>query len=170
MSFGLSMLAELEWSAGRMEEAASMLEEAVAIAREIHLNHYLCGYLQKLAAVAMDRGKAAQAEKLAGEALELAESLGRPDVAGLCRVLLAEAVGHRDPGSAAGKLRQLLAEADSDGLRGEILIRLQRLSPGPPTREQAIEVFRRLYSQTPQTRYRRALEELKDKPITADKK
>jgi class 3 adenylate cyclase/tetratricopeptide (TPR) repeat protein len=78
----LSHLGEVYMIGGRLEAAAAAAEEAYSIAHDRGQQADKAGALRLLGAVAVDRGSGADARRLYGQAIALADSLGmRPFVA-----------------------------------------------------------------------------------------
>jgi tetratricopeptide (TPR) repeat protein len=93
VAVGLNALAEAQRLAGDYAAAEHNYGEALRIARRVNAREGAATYTGNLAALALDREQWAEAERLAREALALAEKIGRVEVVGedchrLARALL----------------------------------------------------------------------------------
>ncbi len=79
---GLNDLAEAERLAGDLAAAERDYNEALRIARKINYRDGIADYTGNLAELALDREQWAEAERLAREALALAEKIGRAELVG----------------------------------------------------------------------------------------
>lgn len=97
----LNDIAETERLQGNYDEAEKNFNEALRIARKIKYDEGVVTYTGNLAALALDREDWLKAEKLAREALELDEKIGRQDLIGSdCRIL-AKALARQGKGAEA---------------------------------------------------------------------
>ncbi|MBI4726683.1 tetratricopeptide repeat protein [candidate division TA06 bacterium] len=157
LSYGNYMLGIAHSEKGNFDEAQKALEQAIEVGRSIGFNHYVCGYLVRLAKLYLENGRPGQALALIPEARKLAQEVKRPDVLLDLDVVSARAAENKEMGKE--QLKALLAAA-AEEQKAEILLQLWRLGAGEEYREQAAGQFKMLYEQTPKYQYQKSLAEL----------
>ncbi|MBN1423650.1 tetratricopeptide repeat protein [Candidatus Fermentibacteria bacterium] len=152
---------------GESVTAIGFLDEAVAIARELGSGDYLCGYLNHRVNAELSASSDLSAEKvmllerMAGEAAEIADRIGKTEEAMAARVNQARLIAARgDSGIAAEHLRQILPHAT--GLaRARVLHALFDITGSEAHRAEALVAYRQIEAQRSGLAVRRQISMLK---------
>jgi tetratricopeptide (TPR) repeat protein len=145
---------------GRDREAEILLDRAIAIGRHVDAPYLLCGWLNRLATLYVEQGKAEKAEQLNQEALEIAEAHDERDLRIRAVVLeqrLRVALGRARPDESIAHLTELEGTCVEPHERALVLAAIWRLDPtAQAARHTAAHLYRDMYEQTPAVEYRDA--------------
>ncbi|HTY08204.1 MAG TPA: tetratricopeptide repeat protein [Candidatus Edwardsbacteria bacterium] len=162
-SFGTYMSALVRMQRRDYAAADRLLQQAIAIGRDIQLNHYLPDYLRQLATLYCELGNYGDAAALNDEARAIARQTGNDAAACLCSVLdlkLKRAMHQLNDGGAAAGLRALMEKSPGDEFRAQLLYELWSITRDPGTGEQALRMLRELYRLNKKHDYRLKIDEL----------
>jgi len=120
----LNSLAGVFLALGRLDEAETHYREALEIAKALSYPEGVASYTGNLAGLALDREQWPEAERLAGEALKLAEEIGRKEIIAFDDWCLAKALAKQGRG-AEGRCHAERAVAVFTELRSPRLVDAQ---------------------------------------------
>ncbi|MDP2806553.1 MAG: tetratricopeptide repeat protein [bacterium] len=160
LSYGSYKLGVAHSENGNFTEAQKAFDQSVEVARSIGFNHYLCGYLSRLAKLHLEQGRPDLARLYITEAKEIAARVNRPDVMFDLDVLSARLAATENKETAIEKLQAIIPTAANDAQKAEVLLQIYRLAGGEDYRQQAAELFRKLYDKIPNYQYKKTLAEL----------
>jgi len=146
------------------EEAGRLLIQAIALGRALDTPYELCDYLYTHADLCACQEQFAAAQPLNDEALRIATEVDHKDVQFKAQVLavrLRAALGQVGPPAAIGELESLLEAWPADPRQAAVQYEIWRLDPEQESRRQAAAgLYRALYAQTPNIKYKQRYEEL----------
>ncbi|MDO9390747.1 MAG: hypothetical protein Q7U71_03125, partial [bacterium] len=160
LSYGSYMLGVTHSEKGDFTEAQQAFVQSIEVARSFGFNHYLCGYLARLAKLYLENGHPCQALALIPEAREMAQKTKRQNVLFELDVLLARLAAAENKETAIEQLKTLVPSAPDDDQKAAVLLQIYRLAGGEACRREAAELFRKLYDKTPAYLYKKTLAEL----------
>lgn len=160
LSYALYLTGNALLDLGQPGEGERSLLESVAVAGEIGFNHYLCGYLARLARLYLQTGRADQAAEPISRARDMAQAAKRTDVLFDLDVTEALIQAGEDTAKAAEQLAALLDQTAEADQKADLLVKLFKLTGDPSRRQAAIEAYRALYRELPKYAFKQALKEL----------
>ena len=152
------------------EKADYVFASAIALARKLDIPYYLVDAVYGMAELRARQGDYSAAQTHAHEALRIASETESDDIhlkAQILAIDLRVKLGQTEADSAAAEYETLLAEHSDESERAAILFALWRLTDHANARRQAAELYRQLYSRTPNVEYRDRLAELTGEPPPA---
>ena len=164
VSLAVWHMARTHLAQGHCAEAEPLLRRAVALGRALDIPYELCDYLYTLADLYVRQAQYATAQPLNDEALSIAVELDHREVQFEAQVLairLRAALGQIDVPAAIGEFERLLNEWPDDAEQAAILYETWRLDRRQESHRQgAADLYRTLYTQTPNVEYKQRYEEL----------
>ncbi len=142
----------------RDDEAETLFEHAIALARAAETPYFLCEYLHHLADLLVRQGRYEDALTRNEEALEIARAIERHDVespAELLSVRARAAAGLLDIDDAVAELQRIADRSDGTPDRAAVLFELWSVTGDEAHRTAAASLYRELHEQSPLATYRR---------------
>jgi tetratricopeptide (TPR) repeat protein len=168
-----AVLASIAWTffdAGLLETAEHVFGSAIALGRALDIPDYLVDAVYGRAELHARQGDQSMAQIYNDEALHVARDTRSDDIFFKAQILaidLRVKLGQTGADSAAAEYETLLTEHSDESERAAILYALWRLTADQDRRRQAIDLYRRLYTRTPNVEYRDRLAELTGEPSSA---
>jgi hypothetical protein len=131
---------------------------AIAIVRELRIDHYLCEYLCDRSEICLRLDDLARAEAARGEAAELARGLKNQRVAFQCRLLEVQLLGQQDHLRGLEKLRHLLSDCATEEETAAVHAELFRSTGEQASKTVAENIYHELYRTTGLIRYKLKLD------------
>jgi DNA-binding SARP family transcriptional activator/Tfp pilus assembly protein PilF len=154
---------------GHFASAERLFRQTFAILPELTLPFYQCEYLYYRARLYRDQNQDDQARHLNAEARQVAEKISRKDILFETRILeiqLKVDTGEIGATAASEELEALSEEYVSTRERAAERYEVWRLNPANrKSWEEAVHLYRELYSQTPRAEYRQRYEQLTGKQL-----
>jgi class 3 adenylate cyclase/tetratricopeptide (TPR) repeat protein len=164
VSFALWNMAVTYVAQERCDEAERLLTRAIILGRALDTPYEMCDYLYTYADLHVRREQYAAAQPLNDEALSIAAQVEHKDVQFKAQVLalcLRIVLGQIAPPEAVGEFERLLGEWPDDAEQAAIQYEIWRVDQDQePHRQQAADLYRALYAQTPNVEYKQRYEEL----------
>ncbi len=155
-------LADIYYLKEDYEASVTHYEEAIRIARKIKNRLILCSSLLEKAQTLLDMQDAQEAPKLVSEALQIADSLGHPDLSFHAQLLQAQIFHYQGTSSEGIRLlEELLKLNEEEEKQANLYFELNKLAPDHKTaRLRALELYKTLYTKTPKFIYKKRFDHL----------
>jgi tetratricopeptide (TPR) repeat protein len=152
----------VHYTRGEYGLAENAFRKALELGEKANIKYYLSGFLRNLANVLLETGRAGEAEETNLRALEISEKMGVSEMVAECRLLAAKILSRKDQPAAAAALRHLLGEPMDDEQRAEALRLICEMTGDEASRQDALEVYRRLNERNPTEEYAQRIAQLEN--------